>query len=512
MMRMLPNDLADRLTAGCHRAVHSWMPPLLIVFAVFAAAVSLLDDFPIQADGLLSIHTVGYKDEIPNIPDTIGRLINKSQQHVPGYFLTLFAWAKAVGWSPLALRLLTVFFGILSLALIYRLGRSCISKEAGLFSLVMLASLTFYNIWYLPIRMYTLFVAAELLLLWVYFRTLQRPQVRRRDYVWLFLACLVFINAHTFSLTVFVGLGLYHLLLAPKTRRWYGMTAAALLAVLIILPWFVILFQGAEYYASNPDRTYRALNPIEMTVNIISLGTNANLLFAALLLLSIKPALLDRDRLAIAFWVIFIVATALYALVNAVVQVADPTRFRYFVSLFPLMILLMVKGLEQLKKWKFLTVGILLFWIASGLLYHRRVGPDFYVRSYDTIPIHLIERHLRDEFQPGDLVTGWTDGLDFNFRTVFYGSIVDFYFAEHDDVSVAVQNVYQLKDLADDEIAALILDSVNDRARVWLAYELDKTGRYDPLYRSALYAHYQRCRFDESLPNVVIELYQKDCG
>lgn len=511
MMRMLPNDLADRLTAGYHRAVHSWLLPLLIVFAVFAAAVLLLDDFPIQADGLLSIHTVGYTDEIPNVPDIIDRLINKSQQHVPGYFLTLFVWAEAVGWSPLALRLLTVFFGILSLALMYRLGRGCISKEAGLFSLVMLASLTFYNIWYLPIRMYTMFVAAELLLLWVYFRMLQRSQVRRWDYVWLFLACLVFINAHTFSLTVFVGLGLYHLLLAPKTRRWYGMTAAALLAVLVILPWFVILFQGAEYYASNPDRTYRALNPIEMTVNIVSLGTNANLLFAALLLLSVKQAL-DRDRLAIAFWVILIVAIALYALINLAVQVADPTRFRYFVSLFPLMILLMVKGLEQLKKWKFLTVGILLFWIASGLLYHRRVGPDFYVRSYDTIPIHLIERHLRDEFRAGDLVTGWTDGLDFNFRTVFYGSIVDFYFAEHDDVSVAVQNVYQLKDLADDEIAALILDSIDDRERVWLAYELDKTGRYDPLYRSVLYAHYQRCRFDETLPNVVIELYQKDCG
>ena len=509
---LMGNHLAERFESIYRRAVNSWLLPIGVIFAVFASAVLLLDDFPIQADGLLSIHTAGYADESPDVRLIFDRLINKSQQHVPGYFLALFAWGNAAGWvPPLVLRLLTVFFGALSLALMYRLGRDLISKEAGCFALVMLASLTFYNIWYLPIRMYTMFVAAELLLLWVYFRMLQRPQVRRRDYVWLFLAGLFFITSHTFSLTVLAGLGLYHLLFAAKTRRWYGMTAAALLVALIILPWFVILFQGAEYYASNPDRTYGSLNPLEMTVNIFDLGMNANLLFAALLLLAVKQAL-DRDRLAIAIWVIFIVAIVVYAFVNLVVQVADPTRFRYFVVLFPLMILLMVKGLARLRRWKPLMVGILLFWIASGLLYHRRFGPDFYVRSYDTIPIHLIERHLRDEFRPGDVMTGWTDGLDFSFRTVFYGSIVDFYFDQHDDVKIAIHHVYQLKDLEDDEIAAQIEESIRGRQRVWLAYELDKTGEYDPLYHQVLQTHYQRCLIDGEVPNVVIELYQENCG
>ncbi len=505
------DHLAERFESIYSRAVNSWLLPIGIVFVVFASAVLLLDDFPIQADGLLSINTAGYDDESPDALLVFGRLISKSQQHVPGYFLALFAWGNAAGWSPLVLRLLTVFFGILSLALMYRLGRDLISKEAGLFALAMLASLTFYNIWYLPIRMYTMFVAAELLLLWVYFRTLQRQEVRRRDYVRLFLAGLFFVTSHTFSLTVLAGLGLYHLLFAARTRRWYRMTAAGLLVALIMLPWFAILFQGAEYYASNPDRTYGSLNPLEMTVNIFSLGMNANLLFAALLLLAVKQAL-DRDRLAIAFWVIFIIATVMYALVNLVVQVADPTRFRYFVPLFPLMILLMVKGLARLQRWKLLTVCILLFWIAGGLLYHRRAGPDFYVRSYDTIPIHLIERHLRDDFRAGDVVTGWTDGLNFDFRSDFYGSIVDFYFAEHDDVKIAVHHVYQLKDMADDEIAALILDSVYDRGRVWLAYELDKTGKYDPIYHRVLQTHYQRCLIDEGAPNVTLELYQENCG
>ena len=499
-----------------NRAVNSWLPPVFVVFVAFAVAVLLIDDFPIQADGLLSIHTAGYTDDYPDLLPVFDRLINKSQQHVPGYFLALFVWGNVTDWSPLLLRVLTVFFGILSLALIYRLGRDFISKEAGFFAIVMLASLTFYNIWYLPIRMYTLFVAAELWLFWVYFRTLHRKQANRRDYALLFLAGLLFVNTHTFSLTILGGLGVYHLLFVKKTRRWYSMTAAALLVVLIILPWFVILVQGAEYYASNPERTYPALSPIEMTVKIFELGLNESLLFMGVLLLSVKQAL-NRDKMTIAFWVILIVAIGLYAAINTIVMVADPTRFRYFVPLFPLMILLMVKGLELLKRWKFIVLCILLFWVAGGLLYHRRVRPDFYVRSYDTIPIHLIERHLRDKFDDGDLITGWTDGLDFSFASDYYGRIVDFYFdsPEKAEVEIAIQHVYQLGQVSDEAVTAIVTDLTQDRKRIWLTYEPDNrhTARLYELYHHVLMSRYERCLIDDAISDVIIEFYQTaDCG
>ncbi len=507
------SHFTERFESIYNRAVNSWLPPVFVVFVAFAIAVTLIDDFPIQADGLLSIHTAGYTDGYPDLLSVFDRLINKSQQHVPAYFLALFVWGNATEWSLMMMRVLSVFYGILSLALIYRLGRDFISKEAGFFAIVMLASLTFYNIWYLPIRMYTMFVAAELLLFWVYFRTLHRKQTTRQDYILLFLAGLLFVNTHTFSLAILLGLGVYHLLLVEKTRRWYSMTAAALLVVLIILPWFVILFQGAEYYASNPERTYRALNPIEMTVKIFELGVNASILFIGALLLSVKQAL-DRDKMTIALWVILIVAVGAYALINLVVQVADPTRFRYFVPLFPLIILLIVKGLELLKRWKFVTLCLLLFWVASGLLYHRRVGPDYYVRSYDTIPIHLIERHLRDELGHGDLITGWTDGLDFDFASDFYGKITDVYFAEH-DVDIAIQHVYQLGQVSDEAVTAIVADLTQDRKRIWLTYEPDNrhTARLYELYHHVLMSRYERCLVDDAVANVVIELYQTaDCG
>lgn len=502
------NSVTDRFEFIYSRAVHSWLPAAGVIFIVFASAVLLIDDFPIQADGLLSIATVGYFDDTPDMLRIFDRLVSKSQQHVPAYFLTLFVWSHAAGWSLTILRLLTVFYGIISLALMYRFGRDLISKEAGFFSMVMLASLTFYNIWYLPIRMYTMFVAAELLLLWLYFRIIQRQKTTTRDYVALGLACWLFLHTQIFSAAILLGLGLYHLLFAAKTRKWRYITAVAALVGVLFLPWIINLVQGAEYYVSNPDRIIGALSPAEMVANVFRLGVNASALFIGLFLLSLKQVL-NRDKMSIALWVILIVAIAFYAFITAVVRVADPTRFRYFVPLFPLIILLMVKGLTLLRRWKLLTLCILLFWVASGLLYHRRVAPGYYVRSYDTIPIHLIERRLRDEFRDGDLVTGWTSGLSFDFASDYYGKITDVYFAEH-DVDIAIQHTHQLEQVNDEAVTAIVADLAQNRRRIWLTYEPDNrhTARLYPLYQDVLQAGYERCLVDESLSNVVIELRQ----
>ena len=155
----------------------------------------------------------------------LDRLVAKSQQHVPSYFLTLFFWGNLVDWTPLALRLLSVYFGILSLALVYRLGRHFMNKEAGLLAQVMLASLAFYNIWYLPIRMYTMFVAAALLVLWLYARLLRRTRATKIDLALLWLATVGFVYTHIFSLAMLCGIGVYHLFFVSKTRKWFAISS-----------------------------------------------------------------------------------------------------------------------------------------------------------------------------------------------------------------------------------------------------------------------------------------------
>ena len=500
----------SRLNHAYCRLVNSWMTAAAIVLLAFAFAAERLDDYPIYVDGLFSMATSGFFDESTDIIAVLDRLVAKSQQHVPSYFLTLFFWGNLVDWTPLALRLLSVFFGILSLALVYRLGRHFMNKEAGLLAQVMLASLAFYNIWYLPIRMYTMFVAAALLVLWLYARLLRRPRATRIDLALLWLATVGFVYTHIFSLAMLCGIGVYHLLFVSKTRKWFAISGAFMLAAVVFLPWLGVLFQGTAYATGRAEVIIEAQSAGQLLWNITGFGNNLRPEFLVLFLFAAVKAL-RRDTSAIALWVLLVVTLAFYVIVNKVFGVIDYGRLRYLVIVLPLMILLMVKGLELLSRWKLVIVIIIFYWIASGWFHQDRIRPGQFVRSYDTIPIHLIERHLRDEFREGDLITGWTDGLNLYFESVVYGGIADFYFGDY-GIEVAIEHTYQLEQLDPDEIVARLVEKLEGRDRVWLVYDHAHRDNFRQLWNDVLDARYFRCYIDDQLESVRIVLYKtSDC-
>jgi len=479
---------------------------MLVILVTFALATRLLDDYPILPDGLRSIATAGGLEAESDLSSVFEKLTDVSQQHVPGYFLALFVWGKIAGWDPLLLRTLSVFFGILSLALIFRLGRDFVSREAGFFSIVMLASLSFYNLWYLPIRMYTLFVATGLWLIWIYLRIVVHNRTSPGHYAFLFLACILFLYSQIFSLAVGLGLAFHHLFFVAKSRHWLFVAGAGALAGVLFLPWLSTLLTGAAEIIGGEFGDIRVLSPVETATTILSLSMNASILFLGLLALSVRQVL-NRDRASLALWTILIMAVAFYVAVNRATGAIDLHRSRYFVVLFPLIILLLNVGLAQLSRWKLVSLGILLFWIASGLLYQRRVGADIFVRSYNTIPVHLVERHLREDLQPGDLLAGWSGGLSFAYRTP-YGGVIDYYFAD-DAIDIEIQHTYVLQQLDDAEISATLAERFAGYRRIWLTYELDNTARFHKLYQDALALAHARCFRDRTLAQVSIELYQR---
>src|SRR5512136_1154844 len=58
-------------------------------------------------------------------------LLRAFHEHPPVYFLTLAGWIQLVGISEVALRLLSVFCGVLSIPLMYQFGRKAINARAG---------------------------------------------------------------------------------------------------------------------------------------------------------------------------------------------------------------------------------------------------------------------------------------------------------------------------------------------------------------------------------------------
>jgi len=81
----------------------------------------------------------------------------------PLYYLLLRGWVAAAGTTEYAMRFFSLFFGVLSIPLIYVLGRRLFDSNTGLVA-ALLASLSPYLVWYSQeAKMYTLILALALL-------------------------------------------------------------------------------------------------------------------------------------------------------------------------------------------------------------------------------------------------------------------------------------------------------------------------------------------------------------
>lgn len=87
----------------------------------------------------------------------------KADFHPPGYFIIAWIWTKFFGINEIAIRIPSVFFGLLAVYLIYLIGQKLHSKTLGLFSALLLAINPLHIYYSQEARMYSLATLAVLL-------------------------------------------------------------------------------------------------------------------------------------------------------------------------------------------------------------------------------------------------------------------------------------------------------------------------------------------------------------
>lgn len=99
-----------------------------------------------------------------SLPDLI--TVAKFDIHPPGYYIALSAWRVLTGDSEFALRALSAFAGVLTIACVYALGRTLFSRGAGMIA-ALLVAVNGFNVYYgQEARMYAalaLFAAVSML-------------------------------------------------------------------------------------------------------------------------------------------------------------------------------------------------------------------------------------------------------------------------------------------------------------------------------------------------------------
>lgn len=174
-------------------------------------------------------------------PDMYPRIA--ADTHPPLYYVLLRGWTEIAGDSVLALRYLSLLFGMVTVALVYQIGAELARQRgwSGTATVALLAALlmalTDAEIDLAQeARNYTLYTMLACLSMWVYLRWLRRPD-RWLAAVWILsTAALVYTHYQGAFIPFIQGL---HALMFLRGRRRIEAIGALAAAGFIFLPWFV---------------------------------------------------------------------------------------------------------------------------------------------------------------------------------------------------------------------------------------------------------------------------------
>ena len=348
----------------------SWVWALPLMLLVAALSISQVDRYPPMPDEFFSMVQSGWMADGPYSPaEIVGSLRTYTPEHTPLYFLLFGLWGELTANAIALGRVLSILLWLLFMALAYRLAQDVVGEMAGLFALVYIGGCAFFNFYIPHARMYTLLALLTACALWLY----QRIAYRRRPvfswhYALLGGAVLCMLATHAFSALFLLMLGMYHLFLVPKDRRWWRIAIVVSGAALLFSPYLLettatletVAIERAQFEVAGVLRAW------------FTLTLNGQPLL--LLLPIVGFVCMSRSRrIGPAPWLLMIpMYDALMALLEALSGFIEISGMRYHIAGWLLMALGFAAGLRGLyhcRKW--LAVLALLLWLLAGLHFQR---------------------------------------------------------------------------------------------------------------------------------------------
>ena len=361
----------------------SWMWALLPLLLAATLVVPLLDVDAFHGDEPASLLAAGVLRSGPlSLKATWSFITNSDPDQSYGWPLLLAIWGRLVGWSEVAIRALSLFFGLLALAWVYRTGRDLIAARAGFFAALLLSASVFYLAYMMHARAFALVALCTALCIWSYWRIVLHPRLPGLGaQAGLLLGSAGLLYAHYFSALFLPALCLFHFLFVPKNRRWWQPILLLILAALLAMLQLPGILQGLDKTIVVATLHNRALTTPILVSSFIRNMTNGLIdpspPLNGLLLVSLPLALaivtlwrLRRGNGVNAIWLLvftFAVLLALVIVINEVFRFITINGIRYLMPLWPLAALLTAATLWRIARRYLRPVAVLLaLWLVLG--------------------------------------------------------------------------------------------------------------------------------------------------
>ncbi len=281
----------------------------------------------------------------------------------PGGMLVLYHWLLA-GWGMLlgtslwAARLFSLLWGVLTIALTFRVGTELGGRRVGMLAAVFLTSSAFFLDFFHEARAYTQFSALTLLAVWSYLRV----QRARYAYGWgmvLAVSVAAALYTHYVALAVPAFLAVWHVLSFRRTARWWGVWLALGAAGLLFSAWVTVTLDMIARAQAETTRQAAAMSSAQIVREWLqAMGNGQEVLLLGLLFLA---ATARQARLV---WVWLAVSLGLLVVVNALVPFM--VHLRYAIFTLPAGALLLAFGVARVAMAAWARRGLLLLWLAWG--------------------------------------------------------------------------------------------------------------------------------------------------
>jgi len=156
--------------------------------------------------------------------------------HPPLWFSSFWAWWHLVGDSEFAGRIFSILLTMLTLSLVYQLGRKWFgAPRYGLFAIILLGVNAYFFAYALEIRPYALIMLLSAWSMWTFQRWITRRTWRSALFYALSVAAMLYV--HYFLFILILAQAIYFLLARPSGRLLAQGLGAAGIAFLLWLPW-----------------------------------------------------------------------------------------------------------------------------------------------------------------------------------------------------------------------------------------------------------------------------------
>lgn len=227
----------------------------LLLLIILALALRL---FHLDQYGLWYDEAISYKAAQLDVRSILTNQIQSS--HPPLYYLILHYWISFFPDSDFSARMLSVFWNIALIPIVYCLARELFKeKKVALIAVLLIAISPFHIAYSQELRMYTQLMFFTTSGVLVYLLAIKNNNVL----LWtaFFLLFFLAIYTHYFAALVLIGIFIYEIIFRSNKKSFCVLTISCSILFALCIPWIYIIL-------SQPDLTEGSLRPLFDGVNL----------------------------------------------------------------------------------------------------------------------------------------------------------------------------------------------------------------------------------------------------